>query len=73
MSSYYLLAQAWAAVTTNLKQLHQIPEYRHRAASSLLGHSSVYVHQAACFPSTLTMASFILPMDKVQPQFSNLY
>lgn len=76
MFPYYLLAWTWAAVTTklNLEQLQQqIPEYRHQAASSLFGHSSVYVNQAACFPSTLTMASFILAMDKVQPQFSNLY
>lgn len=78
MSPDYLLARADAADSTaklNLEQLQQhIPEDRqHQKASSVLGHSPVYVHQAVCFPSILTMASFILAMDQVQPQFSNLF
>lgn len=78
MTPHYLLAWANAADSTaklNLEQLQQhIPEDRqHQTASSVLGHSSVYVHQAACFSSILTMASFILAMDQVQPQFSNLF
>lgn len=63
-------------MTANLKVDHlqqQIPEYRHVAACSLFSHSSVYVHRAVCFPSTVTMTSFTVAMDKVQPQFSNLY
>lgn len=67
-----------AALTAklNLEQLQQhIPEdRRHQTASSVPGHISVYVRQAACFPSILTMAPFILVMDQVQePQFSNLF
>lgn len=70
------LAWTEAAVTTKLsleQSRQQIPaEWQHGADTSVFGHGSVYVHKAACFPSTVTMVSFIFAVDQVQPQFSNL-
>lgn len=48
---------------------------RNHGGRSLFGPSAVYVHQVrvVCFPSTLTMSSFILEMNPVQRHVSNMH